>query len=380
METRSSDSLHVFHSFSTEPVEEVSLLHLPREYGYRTILNQRGCVQYLQKGTYMIQSSWRGDPQGMPGFLGWWRCRLMLPLLLLLVTSGCSIRRYAINRIGDALASGSSTYASDEDLELVGEALPFGLKLIESLLAESPKHKGLLLAACEGFTSYTWVYVQQEGDRVAQEDLQRARHRTRARKLYLRAHRYGLRRLEASYQGIAQQLETAPQAALSVVKKEDIPALYWTAAALGLAISVSKNDAEMLARLPEVEAFLEQSLALDESWDAGALHEFQITLAGAKPGALDVHQIKKHFDRALQLSGGGHAGLYVTYAEVVSVQEQNRSEFRSLLERALAIDPAQYEEIQLLNLVAQQRARWLLGRIDELFLEEEAPDLKGGRG
>jgi predicted anti-sigma-YlaC factor YlaD len=294
----------------------------------------------------------------------------LFPLLLLLVTSGCSIRRYAINQIGDALASGSSTYASDEDLELVGEALPFGLKLIESLLAEAPKHKGLLLAACEGFTGYTWVYVQQEGDRVAQEDLQRARQiRTRARKLYLRAHRYGLRRLEASYQGITEQLETDPQGALS----EDIPALYWTAAALGLAISVSKNDAEMLARLPEVEAFLEHSLALDESWDAGALHEFQITLAGAKPGALDVQQIKKHFDRALQLSGGGHAGLYVAYAE-------DRGEFRSLLERALAIDPAQYEEVQLLNLVAQQRARWLLGRIDELFLEEEAFYLKGGRG
>ena len=175
---------------------------------------------------------------------------------------------------------------------------------------------------------------------MSQEDLQRARQiRTRARKLYLRAHRYGLRRLEASYQGITEQLETDPQGALSVVKKEDIPALYWTAAALGLAISVSKNDAEMLARLPEVEAFLEHSLALDESWDAGALHEFQITLAGAKPGALDVQQIKKHFDRALQLSGGGHAGLYVAYAEVVSVKEQNRGEFRSLLERALAIDP-----------------------------------------
>jgi predicted anti-sigma-YlaC factor YlaD len=299
--------------------------------------------------------------------------------VLLLVTSGCSIRRYAINRIGDALASGTSTYTSDDDLELVGEALPFGLKLIESLLSESPKHKGLLLAACEGFTSYTWVYVQQEADRVAQEDLQRARQmRTRAQKLYLRAHGYGLRRLEASYQGMTQRLETDLQAALSVVKKEDIPSLYWTAAALGLAISVSKNDAEMLARLPEVEVFLEQALALDESWDDGALHEFQVTLAGAKPGAPAVSQIKKHFDRALTLSRGAHAGLFVAYAEVVSVKEQNRSEFRSLLERALAIDPAQYEEVQLVNLVAQERARWLLGRIDELFLEEDASNSEGG--
>ena len=36
--------------------------------------------------------------------------------------------------------------------ELVREAVPFSLKLIESLLAESPRHRGLLLAACKGFT------------------------------------------------------------------------------------------------------------------------------------------------------------------------------------------------------------------------------------
>jgi hypothetical protein len=40
------------------------------------------------------------------------------------------------------LASGGSTYASDDAPDLVGEALPFGLKLIESLLVESPNTKG----------------------------------------------------------------------------------------------------------------------------------------------------------------------------------------------------------------------------------------------
>ena len=69
----------------------------------------------------------------------------------LLLTDGCSIKRMAINKIGNALASGGSTYETDDDLELVGDALPFGLKLIESLLAESPRHRGLLLAASSGF-------------------------------------------------------------------------------------------------------------------------------------------------------------------------------------------------------------------------------------
>ena len=297
------------------------------------------------------------------------RVLVVISLSMFLLT-GCSIRRFAVNKIGDALASGGSTYSSDDDLILVGEALPFGLKLIESLLDESPKHRGLLITACEGFTTYAYIYVQHKADTGAEQDLTRAREmRTRARRLYLRARAYGLRRLEASYKGITERIEADPQAALSVVKKKNVPALYWNAAALGLGISVSKNDAEMLAHLPEVEALLERALELDESWNEGALHAFQVTLASAKPGQPDYQKLRKHFDRALDLSGGNQAGLYIAYAEAVSINKQDRSEFVSLLNKALAIDTDQHKEVRLANIVAQQRARWLLKRIDELILD-----------
>ncbi len=291
-------------------------------------------------------------------------------LLLMFLSTSCSIRRFAVNKIGDALASGGDTYSSDDDLILVGEALPFGLKLMEGLLAESPKHRGLLIRACEGFTTYAYIYVQHKADTGAEQDLTQAREmRTRARRLYLRARAYGLRRLEASYEGIAERIKRDPRAALSVIKKKDVPALYWNAAALGLGISVSKNDAEMLAHLPEVEALLERALELDESWNKGALHAFHVTLASAKPGQPDYPKLRKHFDRALDLSGGNQAGLYVAYAEAVSISKQDRSEFVSLLNKALAIDPDHHKEVRLANIVAQQRARWLLKRIDELILD-----------
>ena len=96
-------------------------------------------------------------------------------VLAVLLTSGCSIRKYAVNKIGDALASGGSKYESDDDIQLVGDALPFGLKLIESLLAESPDHNGLLLAASQGFTTYSYVFVQRDADFIADEDLNQAR-------------------------------------------------------------------------------------------------------------------------------------------------------------------------------------------------------------
>ena len=57
----------------------------------------------------------------------------------------------------------------------------------------------------------------------------------------------------------------------------------------------------------------------------------------------------------------------------MDVPAQDRAGFRNLLERALQIDPDQDPEKRLANLIAQRRARWLLGRIDELFLEGSAP-------
>jgi hypothetical protein len=40
-----------------------------------------------------------------------------------------------------------------------------------------------------------------------------------------------------------------------------------------------------------------------------------------------------------------------------------------LLERALGVDLAAFPDQRLLNVLAQEQARWLLDNIDEFFLE-----------
>lgn len=85
---------------------------------------------------------------------------------------------------------------------------------------------------------------------------------------------------------------------------------------------------------------------------------------------------RKHFERALELTGGQMAGPLVSFAEAVSVQRQDQGEFASLLQRALAINVDEKPEWRLVNLIMQRRARWLLARSDELFLTavpEEKP-------
>src|SRR5512136_2248971 len=89
---------------------------------------------------------------------------------LAVIGSGCSVRRMAVNRVGDALAGGGTTFASDDDPELVKAAVPFSLKLMESLLAESPRHEGLLLACTRGFTQYGYGFVQQDADELEEHD------------------------------------------------------------------------------------------------------------------------------------------------------------------------------------------------------------------
>ena len=127
---------------------------------------------------------------------------LLIAVLLAPVLSGCSLKTYAINMVGDALAEGDSVYETDDDIELVGDALPFGLKLTESLLNESPDHRGLLLTACRGFSLYAYAYVDYPSEVAMESDIDLGRTmRTRARRLYQRALDYCLRGLSRDHRG-----------------------------------------------------------------------------------------------------------------------------------------------------------------------------------
>lgn len=295
-----------------------------------------------------------------------------LALSAALLFSGCSVRKVAINKLGDSLANSGTTFASDNDPEFVGQAIPFSLKLIEGLLAESPKHRGLLFAAASGFTQYSYVYVQEPAEEVEPDDLTKsAALAQRARNLYLRARDYGLRGLEAKHPGFSASLHEDPKGAVHNMKKQDVPLLYWTAVAWGAAIALSKDHPELVAEQPQVEALIDRAYEFDPAYDHGVIEQFLISYESARQGAKGDFAVrsKAHFDRAVSLSNGQLASPYVAYAETVSVQKQNREEFESLLKLALAVDPDKRLEWRLSNLIMQRRARWLLSRENELFLD-----------
>jgi len=296
--------------------------------------------------------------------------RVAAMVLGCVLLAACSIKRMAVNRLGDALASGGSVFASDDDPELVKAALPFSLKLMESLLAENPRHQGLLFAAASGFTQYAFAFVQQDADELEEKDLAAAEAvRVRARKLYLRARDYGLRGLEAAHPGFGDALRKKPREAVRQAVRKDVRLLYWTAVSWAAAISISKDQPELVADQIIVESLIDRALELDEGFDCGAIHAFLINYEMARPssGAQAEARARRHFERAIELSKGRLAGPYVSLAEAVCVPAQKKDEFKKLLEQALAINPDVAPESRLVNLVMQRRARWLMGKMDDLF-------------
>ena len=294
-------------------------------------------------------------------------------VLFALVNVGCAVKKIAVNKLGNAIAAGGTTYASDDDPELVREAVPFSLKLMESLLEESPRHRGLLLAACKGFTEYSYAFVQEDADELESQNIAEAtRLRGRARRLDLRARDYGLRGLEVRHPGFSKALrETPGEAVRRINSAKEVPWLYWTAASWGEAISLSKDNPDLIAEQPMVEALIDRAYKLDPDFEAGAIDSLLITYEPSRQGAKGdpLARSREHFARAVALSHGQLAGPYVSLAETVSVRKQDRAEFQSLLNRALAVNPNDKPEWRLENLVMQRRARWLLARADELFVE-----------
>ena len=288
----------------------------------------------------------------------------------LALLGGCSVKKMAMNQIGDALSGGGTVFSSDEDPELIKDALPFSLKLMESVLAETPKHQDLLTALTSGFTQYAYGFVQLDADEIEDDDYDRAVElRERAIKLYLRAKGYGMRALSVSYPDFEQRLRADRDATLAQVGEKDIEMLYWTGLSWAAAVALSLDNPQLIGDLAVAESLLERALELNPDWDFGTLRGFFITYEMSRLGGEGdpIANATEHFQEAKRLSGGLMASIYVAYAESVAIEKGDKDLFEALLNQALAIDLDARPDWRLSNLIYQRRAEWLLGRVDWYF-------------
>jgi predicted anti-sigma-YlaC factor YlaD len=295
---------------------------------------------------------------------------MFLPLL-----AACSINKLAMNAVSDALTGEGSgdVFTGDSDPQLVGDAIPFAIKMYESLLASNPNHRGLILTTGSLFVMYANAFVQGPAELLPrQQHTERQAAMERAKMLYLRGGAILSGGLEKKYPGIGEGPRNGEfPKTLSKLKKADVPFIYWSAAAYLSAYSLNPFDMELGVKIPGLMALIERAYELDPDFNAGALDDFLVLAYASLPEAMGGNKalVETHYQRSREKSRGLLAGPYVSYATAVSIPAQDYATFKTCLETALALDPDADLANRLVNILAQRKARYLLDNAGLYFVD-----------
>ena len=270
--------------------------------------------------------------------------------------SSCGyLRSAAMGSLREDVAAASARH---DDVDLVAQAVPTFLVLLEGLIEADPDDDELLLAAAESYTSYAALVELDDPPR--------------ARRLYRRARDYGWEGLVARRPAL-EGLREAPFAEYSLVdqhlRESDLPWVFWTATAWGAWIAAHLESMAALAQLPRVIYLMEWVLERDEGFRGGGPHVFLGVYHAALPPMLggDPERSRRHFDRALELSGRKDLMVQVQMARYYARQVFDRPLYQDLLQEVLDRPVDEVPELTLQNAAAQRQARQLLEEIDDYF-------------
>ena len=283
------------------------------------------------------------------------RFLLCVSLVCALASSCGYLRTAALGNLREQVAAASARH---DDVDLVSQAVPTFLVLLEGLIESDPDDDGLLLAAAEGYTAYAALVEAEDAPR--------------ARRLYRRARDYGWDGLVARRPALAG-LREAPFAEFSLLdrhlKEDDLPWVFWTASAWGAWIGTNLESMAALAQLPRVIYLMEWVLERNEGFRGGAPHVFLGVYHAALPPMLggDPERSRRHFDRAIELSGRKDLMVLVQMARYYARQVFDRQLYEELLEEVLQGPVDDVPELTLQNAAAQRQARLLLDEVDDHF-------------
>ena len=82
-----------------------------------------------------------------------------------------------------------------------------------------------------------------------------------------------------------------------------------------------------------------------------------------------IDSVSSFYAKALIASDSLDASLFVSYAEIIDKKFQDRDAFERKLDLVLNMDVEKDKDFRLSNIIAQERAKWLLSKTDEFFFE-----------
>lgn len=277
---------------------------------------------------------------------------------MMAVANGCATVASSISSAVSSKMSKnlSQTILNYDDPATVETAAPAYLLMIDSFLTDDPNNEALLLAASKLYTNYTGAFVKDA---------------ERAKKLTHKGFEFALRAACNRYKE-ACRIKELPldqfESFLNSTTISDLPVLYTLGSAWAAELQANRSDWNAIALLPRIESIMDRIISLDETFENAGAHLYKGVFYTLIPPALGgrPEEARKHFERALAISGKKNLMAYVLYAKHYAMLLFDRALHDQLLKEVLASDP-KIEGYVLINVAAQAEAKAMLAAADDYF-------------
>jgi hypothetical protein len=278
---------------------------------------------------------------------------------LITAATGCSPSKYAMGSVMVPVLDNARDAAFEsEDIRTFRDAAPANLFLLEGLIRTDPEERELQINASMLYFAYAFAFMEDTDPDYASL-------------LYRTGFEHG-------YAALAMNKKLPPtpdvpfnefEAALTELRKKDVPAAVWTSVNWAQFIGLHLDSTAVLRDIPKVTSLLERVAELDPEYFQGipyvmigALHAFKPPVMGGDPDASQAA-----FEKAFAISGDTFLLSKYFYARFYTYRIMDDELFEETLDGVLSARPMAGDPYRLLNIIAQERSRVLLGEIDELF-------------
>ena len=284
--------------------------------------------------------------------------RIVLLLSLLLAASSCyPSKKLTIMATASLLEDVAAACYRQPELEMVRQAMPAYLVLMDGMIEGWPDNPQLLLAAAQANSAYASIFLEDSDKSTAASVMAKAK-------------RYALKAFELKGfdQPLTSSFEEFEQRLLTV-KHKTMPYLFWSAACWGSWIRLNLHSMEAQAQLPRVEMMMKRALVLDEGYYYGGPHLFMGIWFASRPKIAggDLDKAQYHFQKAMTLAQNKFLMTKVYYADLYARKQFDRDLFVAILQEVLQT-PADIEpDLTLTNTVARRKAEEMLRTADDYF-------------
>lgn len=304
----------------------------------------------------------------------------LLALIFTLFFGSCSINDLLSNSLAGALNGNGAEgqphpLLSEDDPDLIGDALPFTLKLLDILIGANIDSPPILLTASQAYAAYAALFLQREANTVSRNDFEtRTQLLDRSKIHFLRARDYALAALDVRHPGFEEFLNNDDyENAFADMGKDDVPYLYFTAISWFGAATIDIFDLELFLTTARAIEIMNTAYEIDPDYGDGVLHEFYILYFSSLPEQLggDKARAEFHYREALRLSNNLSTSAHFSMALGISLPAQDPQQFREFMEKVLAIDVDADINRRLTNIIRQREAQWYLDNMALFFLDIE---------